>query len=73
MFSFLKPKPKLKELIPSDYIDIHSHVLPGIDDGAQHIEESNYLIQSMVDLGFARVTTTPHTKSNVWDNSYNFV
>ncbi len=69
MFSFLKPKPKLKELIPSDYIDIHSHVLPGIDDGAQHIEESNYLIQSMVDLGFARVTTTPHTKSNVWDNT----
>ncbi|MCO6174198.1 histidinol phosphatase [Flavobacterium sp. NRK F10] len=69
MFSFLKPKPKLKDLIPSDYIDIHSHVLPGIDDGSQNIEESKFLIESMIDLGFTKVTTTPHTKSNVWDNT----
>ncbi|AWM13042.1 histidinol phosphatase [Flavobacterium sediminis] len=69
MFSFLKPKPKLKDLIPSDYIDIHSHVLPGIDDGSQNIEESKFLLESMIDLGFTKVTTTPHTKSNVWDNT----
>ena len=36
MFSFLKSKPKLKELIPDNFVDIHSHLLPGIDDGAKN-------------------------------------
>lgn len=69
MFSFLKSKPKLKELIPNGFVDIHSHVLPGIDDGAQTIEDSQFLLESMIDLGFAKVITTPHTKSSVWENT----
>jgi hypothetical protein len=32
---FLKNKPVLKDLIPEGHIDIHSHLLPGIDDGAK--------------------------------------
>ena len=69
MFSIFKSKPKLKELIPSDYVDIHSHLLPGIDDGAQNNEDSRFILTEMKKLGFKKAITTPHTIKNVWDNS----
>ena len=69
MLSLFKSKPKLAELIPSGYVDIHSHVLPGIDDGAQKIKDSEFLLESMIDFGFSKVITTPHTMKNVWDNT----
>ena len=69
MLSLFKSKPKLAELIPPGYVDIHSHVLPGIDDGAQKIKDSEFLLESMIDFGFSKVITTPHTMKNVWDNS----
>lgn len=69
MLSFLKTKPKLSELIPANYVDIHSHILPGIDDGAQKINDSKFLLESIIDFGFSKVITTPHTMKNVWDNT----
>ena len=69
MLSLFKSKPKLAELIPSGYVDIHSHILPGIDDGAQKIKDSEFLLESMIDFGFSKVITTPHTMKNVWDNT----
>jgi tyrosine-protein phosphatase YwqE len=69
MLSLFKSKPKLAELIPSGYVDIHSHILPGIDDGAKIIEDSNFLIQEMNQLGFSKCITTPHIMNNVWDNT----
>jgi protein-tyrosine phosphatase len=69
MFSIFKSKPKLSELIPTNYVDIHSHVLPGIDDGAKKIEDSKILLESMIKFGFSKVITTPHTMKNVWDNT----
>ena len=44
-------------------IDIHSHILPGIDDGASNIEESMILIRAMRSWGFERVTCTPHVNA----------
>ena len=55
MLSLFKSKPKLAELIPSGYVDIHSHVLPGIDDGAQKIKDAEFLLESMIDFGFSKV------------------
>lgn len=69
MLSLFKSKPKLAELIPSGYVDIHSHVLPGIDDGAQNIADTEFLLKEMKQLGFSKVITTPHTMKNVWDNT----
>ena len=68
MLSLFKSKPKLQELIPSGYVDIHSHVLPGIDDGAQTSTDSEFLLGAMHNLGFDTVITTPHTIKNVWNN-----
>ena len=69
MVSLFKTKPKLAALIPSNYVDIHSHVLPGIDDGAKTIQDSEFLLNSMMKLGFSKVITTPHTMGNVWNNT----
>ena len=69
MLSLFKSKPKLAELIPSGYVDIHSHILPGIDDGAQNLEDTEFLLKEMKQLGFTKVVTTPHTMSNIWDNT----
>ena len=55
MLSLFKSKPKLLELIPNGYVDIHSHVLPGIDDGAQNMENSKFLLEAMIGFGFSKV------------------
>lgn len=69
MLSLFKRKPKLSELIPTGYVDIHSHILPGIDDGASTLEDTKYLLEEMKQLGFTKAITTPHTMNNVWDNT----
>jgi hypothetical protein len=38
-------KSVLKDLIPDNHVDIHSHLLPGIDDGARTFEDSLRLTQ----------------------------
>ncbi len=69
MFSIFKSKPLLKELIPSNYIDIHNHTLPGIDDGAKSTEDTDFLLSEMKNLGFSKVIATPHTIDTVWNNT----
>ncbi len=69
IFNLFKSKPTLKELIPNGYIDIHSHILPGIDDGAKNIEESLELISEMKKLGFSKIIGTPHIYQGLFDNT----
>ena len=69
MFSFLKSKPSLAALIPNNYVDIHSHILPGIDDGAKNLKDSQFLMESMIDFGFKKSITSPHTMANVYNNT----
>ena len=52
IFNLFKSKPTLKELIPEGFVDIHSHILPGIDDGAKEIKESLILLSEMKKIGF---------------------
>ncbi|MEG1616810.1 MAG: CpsB/CapC family capsule biosynthesis tyrosine phosphatase [Bacteroidales bacterium] len=40
--------------------DIHSHILPGIDDGVKTFDESLEIIRRMSDLGVRHMTITPH-------------
>ena len=69
MFSIFKSKPFLKDLIPDNYIDIHSHLLPGIDDGAQTFEDSLRLIKALQGFGTTQIITTPHIFQNFWENN----
>lgn len=70
MFTLFKSKPALKDLIPDNHIDIHSHLLPGIDDGAKTFEDSLRLTQALQNLGVTQFITTPHIIQHVWDNTH---
>ena len=41
-------------------LDFHSHILPGLDDGATDLENSVALAIAMKGWGFERITCTPH-------------
>ncbi|WP_428225741.1 tyrosine-protein phosphatase [Flavobacterium sp.] len=69
MFFFKKSKPVLKELIQDQFVDIHSHLLPGIDDGAKNIAETVHLINTLKEFGFCQFMATPHTFSGYYDNT----
>ena len=73
MISLFKKKPNLVDLLPDGYIDIHSHILPNIDDGSQSIQETSLLLEQMSLLGIKKCIATPHTMPNVWDNSADFI
>lgn len=41
-------------------IDIHSHLLYGIDDGSRSIVESAYIIKGLSEIGYTDIILTPH-------------
>ncbi len=49
--------------------DIHSHFIPGIDDGAKTMEESVQMISEMHGLGYKKIITSPHTMSDFYRNT----
>ena len=69
MFYFNKPKTILKDLIPANHVDIHSHLLPNIDDGAQNFQDTTFLIQSLRNMGMSEFITTPHIYETFWKNT----
>src|SRR5690606_5749282 len=70
MFSFFKKKKKeAKYNFQSIGVDMHSHILPGIDDGAPTVKESILLIQRLQNLGFKKLIATPHVMSDYYRNT----
>jgi tyrosine-protein phosphatase YwqE len=65
--------PKRKEFPPLDLstliTDMHSHLIPGIDDGAKTLEESILLIKQLSALGFRKLITTPHIMGDFYKNT----
>lgn len=49
-------------------VDMHNHLLPGIDDGAENPETSIELIRGMMELGYKKFICTPHIYKGVHDN-----
>lgn len=50
-------------------VDIHSHLLPGLDDGVKTLEESLDIIERFVALGYNKLITTPHVISDSYRNT----
>src|SRR4029079_8363024 len=55
------------------HADIHSHLLPGIDDGSPDIETSVQLISGMKKLGYKKLITTPHIMWDVYKNTNSII
>ena len=64
---------KRKELEPLDFsvlvTDMHSHLIPGIDDGVKTLEESISLIKKLQTLGYKKIVTTPHIMADFYKNT----
>ena len=74
MFSLLFPK---KNLIHTDLLkgtaDVHSHLLPGVDDGVQSVEDMCAALKAMQSVGVKRVFMTPHVMSDMPGNRRGFL
>ena len=65
---FSKPKPA-KPVLEALKTDIHSHLLPGIDDGSPNLSTSLELIKGMKELGYSKLITTPHIMWDMYQNT----
>src|SRR5688572_5621644 len=49
--------------------DMHSHLVPGIDDGSPDVTTSVSLIKGMSELGYKKIITTPHILWEIYPNT----
>jgi protein-tyrosine phosphatase len=50
-------------------VDLHAHLLPGVDDGPQTLEEATEMCRVAADDGIVAVVVTPHQHHDFWPNS----
>lgn len=66
MFNWSKKETKVANAIT---VDIHSHLLPGLDDGVQTYEESEDIILHFQKIGYRKLITSPHVMSDTYKNT----
>src|SRR6478752_6624702 len=64
---FSSPKPQ-EPAVPI-VVDMHSHLLPGLDDGSKHEDESMDLIRSFHQMGYKKLIMTPHIMGDFFKNT----
>tara|TARA_B100000886_G_scaffold320996_1_gene262886 strand:- start:1476 stop:2213 length:738 start_codon:yes stop_codon:yes gene_type:complete len=71
MFSFFKRNDKNIEPVNFDSLvcDMHSHLIPGIDDGSPDLETSVQIIKNLQSMGFKKFITTPHIMHDFYRNT----
>nr|WP_276497700.1 CpsB/CapC family capsule biosynthesis tyrosine phosphatase [Pontibacter litorisediminis] len=74
MIQFLKNlfggnEPMLEVSLSELGVDMHSHILPGIDDGSDSLEQSLELVRGMKELGYRKLIMTPHVMSDFYKNT----
>lgn len=50
-------------------VDMHSHLIPGVDDGVQNIDESLESVKILYEAGYHHLITTPHIMSDYYPNT----
>ena len=68
LFSFFK-----KQTVTPDLsflgVDMHSHLLPGIDDGLKTVEQTVAFVKELHALGYKKLICTPHILNGVHNNT----
>ncbi len=67
MFTFFSKKKYLTDYLEG-LVDMHNHILPGIDDGAKTVEDSIALIKGFGEFGVTHFVCTPHIMDNYYPN-----
>jgi protein-tyrosine phosphatase len=67
VISFFK-KEKKTSVAPL-IVDIHSHLLPNLDDGAESMEQSLEMLVEFQNLGYKKLITTPHIMTDFFPNT----
>lgn len=67
MFNIFKKRTEISQLFYST--DLHSHLIPGVDDGSRNIETSLHLIRSLNELGIKTLLITPHVTDETFMNT----
>ncbi|ELR71785.1 capsular polysaccharide biosynthesis protein [Fulvivirga imtechensis AK7] len=67
MFNFFRKKQSGSAR--SIQVDIHSHLLPDLDDGVEDYEESLVIINGFHEMGYRKLITTPHIMQDFYNNS----
>jgi len=52
----------------SGFVDLHLHIVPGVDDGVRDLAESLAVIRGLAGLGYRKLVTTPHIREGMFDN-----
>ena len=50
-------------------IDVHTHIIPNIDDGSKSVEETFNLISEAEEAGFTDIILTPHYITNYYETT----
>lgn len=71
MFSFFTKKNKVAGSYPGDRfrVDMHAHLVPGVDDGATDLEHAMKLVRGLVELGYTKLIATPHIYRDLYPNT----
>jgi len=71
LFGFFSAKPKNRVALDLSKVkvDMHSHLIPGIDDGAKNMDETIALLTKFEALGYSKIITTPHIKNPTYPNT----
>jgi protein-tyrosine phosphatase len=69
MFNFFKKKSSRVFPFSRLETDMHSHLLPGIDDGSPDIQTSIALIHGLEELGYQKFIATPHAMEDLYPNN----
>ena len=73
MFKFFSRSKTKESSATADFsllnTDMHSHLIPGVDDGARDIDSSLQLIRGMYELGYRKLITTPHIMGDMYKNT----
>ena len=73
MFSIFRKTPHYQIDFSGLHCDMHSHLIPGIDDGAPDMETSLELIKGLSDLGYKKIITTPHIMWDIYKNTHEII
>ncbi len=71
ILDFLRGTPEQIEVLDLSWleVDMHSHLIPGIDDGSKTMEESLELIKRLSSYGLRKIITTPHIMTEYYKNT----